>query len=79
MNDPIEQMESRQDRAIESWEAAQRGVPHGSCKCPFCGNVFDYEPIQLSPDPHSEAGCYECLPDDSKKAYDEFFGKQKGT
>lgn len=48
--------------------------------CPFCGKEIDYSLIQVTPHPGSEACCYDCLQDDAKKAYDEFFGikeKQK--
>ena len=70
--DPVELMESRQERLAYEWNVAQRGVPEGQFRCAWCNRVFDYEPIQVSAAPDSPAMCYECLPDDAKKAYDDF-------
>ena len=74
--DPIELMESRIEDLAFEWEAAQQDVPAGSFRCPYCKEVRNYEPIQVSPSPYSAACCYECLPDDLKAAYDEF---EEGT
>lgn len=74
--DPIELMESRQDKLIHDWDKAQRGVPDGSYRCPYCQQIFNYEPIQMTSAPDSPAMCYGCLPPDLKRAYDEFFGKE---
>ena len=43
--------------------------------CPFCKETFDYDPIQSGPSPDSSSCCYNCLDEDSQKAYDEVFGK----
>lgn len=45
-------------------------------KCPCCGKEINYSLIQVTAHPDSEACCYDCLPDDVKKAYDDFFGKE---
>lgn len=68
--DPLELMEVRQERLIEQWDEAQKGVPSGSFRCPYCSNVFSYEPIQVSGSPDSPVCCYDCLPEDIKAAYD---------
>lgn len=47
--------------------------------CPACKKEIDYSLITLSPDPHAEGVCYDCLPDDVKKRYDEFFGKRDSS
>lgn len=72
--DPIERMEARQDELTYNWEVAQKNVPQGSFRCPYCGNIHSYEPIQSGPSPDSPVMCYDCLPDDIKEAYDQFFG-----
>lgn len=76
--DPIELMESRQARLIFDWDKAQRGVPAGAYRCPYCQQIFSYEPIQMTSAPDSPACCYDCLPPNVKKAYDEFFWKETG-
>ena len=73
--DPIEQMEARQERLAHEWGQCQKGVPEGSFRCPYCSNVHSYEPIQSGPNPDSPAMCYDCLPEDLKKAYDDFQSK----
>ena len=72
--DPLELMEGREDRLAYEWEEAQQGVPEGSFRCPYCSQVFDYEPIHVDARPDSAAMCYDCLPDDLKKVYDAVFG-----
>lgn len=72
--DPIEIMRSRQDELAYAWNVAQKDVPQGSFRCPYCNNVHSYEPIQSGPSPDSATMCYDCLPDDLKKAYDQVFG-----
>ena|GEM_PF-3676535 len=47
--------------------------------CPFCGKEIDYSLIQVTTHPDSEYCCYDCLPDDAKKAYDKFFGIKEPT
>jgi hypothetical protein len=44
-------------------------------RCPFCKNEVNYPLIPASAHPESDACCYECLPEDTKEAYDEFFGR----
>lgn len=73
--DPIELMEARMDRNIREFEKAQKDCPPGFTRCPWCEQLFDYEPIQSSPDPSSQGICYDCLSSDDKKAYDACFGK----
>ena len=46
-------------------------------QCDGCGKEFDYEPITPSFDPYAPGFCYECLDEDTKKAYDKFFGDIK--
>lgn len=70
--DPIELMEARQDRLIHEWELAQNDVPEGHFRCPYCKNVFDYEPIDVSAAPDSPVMCRDCLPEDVRKRYDEW-------
>lgn len=70
--DPIERMEARIDDLAFEWDVTQKGVPAGSFRCPYCKNIFDYEPIQATSSPDSPAMCYDCLPEDTKRAYDEF-------
>ena len=43
-------------------------------KCPDCGNECQYSLIPVSPHPDSDFICYDCLPDEVKKAYDRFYG-----
>lgn len=43
-------------------------------RCPCCKKYINYSLIQSSPHPDAEGCCYECLPADMQKAYDEFFG-----
>ena len=73
--DPIELMQMRVDDLAFKWEKSQRDVPIGHFRCPYCGGIFDYEPIQLDPSPDSASCCYTCLDEDSQKASDEVFGK----
>ena len=73
--DPIELMEARQERLMFEWDRAQRGVPDGSFRCPYCSRTFEYEPIEVSAAPDSPVSCYECLPDDVKAKYDLVFGE----
>lgn len=70
--DPIERMESRMDDLVFEWNVLQCDVPQGSFRCPSCKKVFDYEPIQVTSHPDSPASCYDCLPPDTQKAYDEW-------
>lgn len=70
--DPVELMEAREERLAWEWDQAQKGVPEGSYKCPNCGNIFSYEPIQVCSRPDSPVSCFECLPEDAKKYYEEF-------
>lgn len=46
-----------------------------SYKCPGCKTMIDYSPISVSPDPDSEAVCYDCLPYDLKVRYDAFHNR----
>ena len=71
--DPYELMEMRMDRLIEAWDRAQKGVPAGSFRCPYCEQIFVGEPISANGNPDSPAMCYNCLPNDVKLAYDQFF------
>lgn len=68
--DPIELMEGRIERLAHEWDAAQKDVPPGHFRCPYCSNTFAYEPIQVSAAPDSPVMCYDCLPADLKQAYD---------
>ena len=70
--DPIELMEAREERLAYEWDAAQRDVPEGQFRCPYCGNIFSYEPIQVSASPDSPVMCRDCLPSNVKAAYDKF-------
>ena len=70
--DPIELMESRQEDLMWEWEEKQKRVPEGSFRCPYCLNIFSYEPIQCGGSPDSPFTCYDCLPNDLKEAYDNF-------
>ncbi len=70
--DPIELMEMRQERLAFEWEEAQAGVPEGKHRCPYCRQIFDYEPIATSSRPDSPVCCYDCLSPDAKEAYDAF-------
>lgn len=70
--DLLENMNSRIDDLIFEWECNQKNVPEGYFKCPYCKNIFDYSPISISDRPDSAICCYDCLPDDIKKCYDEF-------
>ncbi len=70
--DPVELLEARQDRLASEWEEAQEGVPEGSFRCPYCRQVFDYEPIQASGAPDSPMMCFECLPEHVKSMFNEF-------
>ena len=72
--DPLELMEAREERLAEGWDTAQRGVPVGSFRCPYCSRVFSYEPIQVDARPVSPFMCHDCLPDDTRAAYDKVFG-----
>jgi len=73
--DPIELMESRIEDLAFEWNQAQQDVPSGLHRCPYCSKDFSYEPIALSSRPDSPVVCYECLPDDLKKSYDDFQNK----
>lgn len=73
--DPIELMEMRADELAFKWDELQKDVPKGRFRCPFCKETFDYDPIQSGPSPDSSSCCYNCLDEDSQKAYDEVFGK----
>lgn len=70
--DPIERMESNIEALITQWEEAQADVPAGMHRCPYCRNLFDYEPISASAAPDAPAMCYDCLPDDARKMYDNY-------
>lgn len=70
--DPIERSEAAQERLMWQWEETQGGLAEGSYRCPCCHQIFTYEPIQINADPASPVSCYDCLPAESKKAYDEF-------
>ncbi|MGI9306304.1 MAG: hypothetical protein ACR2P5_03265 [Gammaproteobacteria bacterium] len=70
--DPVELMEARQEQLMDEWEAAQQDVPENSFRCPYCGNVSKGELISLSADPSAPVMCYDCLPDDTKAAFDKF-------
>ena len=71
--DPIELMNSRINDLIFEWESNQKGVSEGFYKCPYCKDLFNYEPIQVSSRPDSTVCCYECLDETTKKMYDQFF------
>lgn len=43
--DPVELMNSRIDDLIFEWERHQKVVPEGFYKCPYCKNLFNYDPI----------------------------------
>lgn len=58
--DPIELMESRQEDLMYEWDKAQKDVPKGSYRCPYCKKIFDYEPIQFNARPDSPVGCADC-------------------
>jgi hypothetical protein len=70
--DPCELLEMRQERLIDEWEAAQKGVSAGSFRCPDCQKVSMGEPIAIDGQPDAPVVCYDCLPDALKRAYDEF-------
>lgn len=70
--DPIELMTARQEELIDQWNEAQWDVPQGQFRCPYCRALFDYDPIAISDAPDTAVMCYNCLPDDLKKAYDSF-------
>lgn len=70
--DPIELMEAREEQLVWEWDVTQRDVPKGHFRCPYCNNVFDYEPIQSGASPDSPVMCYDCLPADLKVSYDKF-------
>lgn len=70
--DPVELMEAREERLAYEWDIAQQDVPEGHFRCPYCSNLFDYEPIQVDARPDSPVMCRECLPDSVKAAYDQF-------
>lgn len=48
-------------------------------KCPFCKREVEYSLIPASPHPDSDSCCYDCLSEDSQKAYDKFFGRDDAT
>jgi len=66
--DPIEMMENRIDAMCDE----QLGAPDGSFICPTCKQTFEYEPIALNARPDSPISCFDCLPEDIKKAYRKF-------
>lgn len=70
--DPIEIMEARQEELMHNWIIAQKNVPEGSFRCPYCNKINSYEPIQSGASPDSPIMCYDCLPDDLKIMYDQF-------
>lgn len=70
--DPIELMQVRVESLCERWERAQQDVPEGSYRCPYCCEIFDYEPISVSAAPDAAVCCYDCLPADARAAYDAF-------
>ncbi len=72
--DPVELMNARIEDLIYEFDRLQKGVPEGKFVCPGCKKICDGEPIEVSPSPYSPVCCYDCLPDDSKAAYDKFFG-----
>jgi hypothetical protein len=74
--DPIERIQANIESLIDEWNIAQKGVPEGSFRCPDCQIVHSYSPIQVSANPDSPLCCYDCLPDDIKKKYDEFESRQ---
>ncbi len=74
MLDPIERMELNIDRLCWDYITLQKDVPSESFCCPYCMEVREGEPIQMSASPDSAACCYECLPEETKMAYDAFFG-----
>lgn len=65
--DPVELMEAREERLAGEWDVAQRNVPEGHFRCPYCSNIFEYEPIQVGASPDSPVMCYGCLPAGMKK------------
>lgn len=73
--DPIELMESRMDRLEREYNRLQNGVPKGSFRCPDCKQIRNYDPIQACARPDSGVTCYECLSEEDRKAYDDFYGK----
>jgi hypothetical protein len=70
--DPLEIANSRIDDLAFEWEVLQRNALPGHFVCPFCKQNKIGEPIQISSNPDSPVGCYDCLTDDLKKAYDNF-------
>lgn len=68
--DPIEVMNHNIESLSWQWDVAQ--LDDGNNWCPYCGNAFTYEPISVDASPDSPVMCYDCLPDDTKRAYDEF-------
>lgn len=73
--DPLEILESQIDDRIWEFEMLQKDVPKGSFRCPECKQIKEGEPIEISSHPASPVCCYDCLPDDKKKAYDSVFGE----
>ena len=70
--DPVELMEAQQERLAHEWDDAQKGVPDGSFRCPYCGQVREGQPIAVDSGPASAECCFECLPDDAKAAFEAF-------
>ena len=72
--DPVELMDAREEDLAHEWDIAQRDVPDGSFRCPYCSRVFAYEPIAVDGRPDAPVMCYDCLPVDVQKAYNRVFG-----
>ena len=72
--DPIELMEAREERLAWEWDEAQKSTPKGLYRCPYCSRTFAYEPIAVDARPDSPVMCFECLPEDTKRAYTAVFG-----
>ena len=75
--DPTELMDAAIERNILEWEEAQKDVPEGYHRCPYCKQLFDYEPISVDASPFEQVCCFECLPEEAKKHYREFEKKQE--
>jgi len=72
--DPLELTEAREERLAWEWEEAQKDVPEGSYRCPYCKQIFSYEPIAVDGRPDSPVMCFGCLPQDVQQAYRKVFG-----
>jgi len=69
--DPVQRMMSRIDDLAHEYLEAQQGVPEGFERCPYCRKIVD-DLIQVSAAPDSAACCFDCLPVDVQKAWNQF-------